>query len=137
MSEKVTGKSSHVLAYFGVLLVVVSLLSLTLFISQLVLSSGTLSSRWFSREMLYLQLSLLTILLPNVVFCSYLSWGLKLTSRFYRASLVAAAIVILPIFPAGFLLGFYLLRLRHTDDDAPKIKSRPKAAMFSYGDQFT
>lgn len=112
MSDKVIGRNSHVLAYFSALLVIVALISLVLFGVQLANSVGDLSGRLFSRQMLYLQFSILAILLPSVVFCSYLSLGLKLSSRFYRRALAAAAMLILPIFPSVSLLGIYLLWLR-------------------------
>lgn len=109
--EKVTGNSNHMLAYFGALLAIVSLVSLILFFLQLASSPGGLGAL-FSQDMLYLQFTLLAILLPSVAFCSYLSYGLKLTSRFYRSALTVAAVALLPIFPCVSLLGIYFLWLR-------------------------
>jgi hypothetical protein len=108
MNEKVIGKSNHVLAYFGALHAIIATVSLVLFIAQLVTSSQDVTASIFSREMLYLQLSLLGMLLPSVAFCSYLSLGLKLNSRFYRRAMTVSAVMVLPIFPVVSLLGFYL-----------------------------
>lgn len=111
MSEKVIGKSNHVLAYFGALHAIIATVSLALFIAQLITSSQSVTASIFSREMLYMQLSLLGMLIPSVAFCSYLSLGLKLNSRFYHKALTVSGIMVLPIFPIVSLIGFYLLWL--------------------------
>lgn len=111
MSEKVIGKSNHVFAYFGALHAIIATVSLVLFIAQLVTSSRSITESMFSQEMLYLQLSLLGMLVPSVAFCSYLSLGLKLHSRFYHRALTVSAVMVLPIFPIVSLLGLYLLWL--------------------------
>lgn len=111
MSEKVIGKSHHVLAYFGAVHALIATASLVLFVAQLVSSSQNGADVIFSPKMLYLQLSLLGMQLPSVAFCSYLSLGLKLNSPFYRKALIVSAIMVLPIFPVGSLLFLYLLWL--------------------------
>jgi hypothetical protein len=110
MNQKVIGKSSHVLAYFGALHAIIAAVALFLFILQLVTLEDGIAAI-FSREMLYLQFTLLGMLLPSVAFCSYLSLGLKLNSPFYRNALTVSALMLLPIVPFVVLVGFYMLWL--------------------------
>lgn len=119
MNSKVTGKSSNVLAYFSSLLAIISIAGLVLFIAQLMLSTGSIGSRLFSMEMIYLQLFILGILGPSLLFCSYLSLQLKLTSRFYRLAVKSAALAMLPIFPCVWLLGLYALWLSRRPSTEP------------------
>src|SRR5687768_4849153 len=111
MNSKVTGKSSNVLAYFGSLLAIISVIGLILFILHLTMSTGSISSRLFSPEMIYLQFSIFGILCPSVLFCSYLSLQLKLKSRFYQLALSTAGVAMLPIFPIVWVVGVYTLWL--------------------------
>lgn len=110
MNEKVIGKSKHVLAYFGALHAIIAGVALVLFIAQLAAVENGIDSI-VSRDMLYLQFTLLGMLLPSVAFCSYLSLGLKLTSVFYRRALHVSIFMLLPIVPFVSLIGFYLLWL--------------------------
>ena len=112
MSEKVTGKTSNALVYFGSLLAIFSSAILALFIAQLVMAEGSLASRLFAKDMIYLQLLMLGFLAPSVAFCSYLLLGLKLTSRFFKLALLSAAMAMLPIFPIVSPVGIYTLWLR-------------------------
>lgn len=112
MSEKVTGKNSNALAYFSALLAFISVTVLGLFVAQLSLAEGNVADRLFAREMVYLQLLFLTMLVPSLAFCSYLALGLQLTSRFFRFALTCAAAALLLVFPLVSPLGLYTLWLR-------------------------
>lgn len=105
MNSKVTGKASHVLAYFSALLAIIAIACLIVFLVQwLQMNTENVSDIIFSRAMLALQLG---ILLPAILFCSYLSIRLRLNSRFFRWALNLAAAAMLPIFPLVSPLGLY------------------------------
>jgi|GEM_PF-3015494 cytochrome bd-type quinol oxidase subunit 2 len=108
MNSKVTGKASHVLAYFSALLAIIAIACLIVFLVQwLQMNTENVSDIIFSRAMLALQASQLGILLPAILFCSYLSIRLRLNSRFFRWALNLAAAAMLPIFPLVSPLGLY------------------------------
>lgn len=115
MGEKVIGKKTNVLGYFGALLVIVSVAVLGLFLAELLLSEGGFAERLLAREMLYLQLFFFGMLAPALAFCSYLTLGLKLSSRFFKLALRCAGVVLLLVFPLVSLLGFYTLWLSGAD----------------------
>lgn len=111
MSEKVTGKNTSALAYFGALLGFFAVLALVLFAVQVAAADGNIIARLFGREMIYLQALLIGLLAPSLAICSYLALGLKLTSRFFKQVLLYAAAAMLIIFPIVSPLGVYTLWL--------------------------
>lgn len=111
MGAEVIGKKSSVLAYFGLLLAILSVILLVIFAVQLTTSPSTIGSGLFTKGMLFFQLSIIGVLAPSVAFCSYLSLRLKLRSRLYLYALRASGFVLLAIFPVGSLLAVYVLWL--------------------------
>lgn len=111
MNSKVIGKTSSALAYFGSLLIILSFVCLVLFIAQVAISGDGLVGRLFTKDMIYLQLLLLCILGPSLLFCSYLTLSLNLSSRFFCLAVRAAGILLLPIFPCVSWCGLYALWL--------------------------